>query len=500
VFLFYFSDYFWYKLKATMKQFAFVCFLMFTCLSFSQPANDNCNTATPINNISSCIPVSGTLNGATASPVANTCVGNANDDVWFSFTATSSQTDLKLSNFSSSGLDVAFSVYSGSCASLGTPILCSDPNTASATGLTPGHTYYVRVWSVSAAPQTSTFNICGTAMTTKCGTPATPNNQDYCYAPAILTAGGGNFSSVTSGQYTNDSPGNLSSIFCGSIENNSWYTFVQGSGTSATFNFTVSGCTDGVQAQVYDVTTDANGCCTNFTSMSNCWNPDNADPGTVTANGLITGHTYYLMVDGQAGAVCNFTVTNWSATGILAVQLVDFYGVSMPGENILRWKTKSETESDYFEVQRSFDGKIFVPLGKVEAAGTSNDPHDYTYVDDAIRVGEVYYRLKQVDNDGYAQFSDPVLLKRSAQGNGIISVYPNPAEDLLHVEFNQETSNQGEILVELISIEGKVIETRSIQNGGFHQLTFELGELEKGMYFIRCTNDRLNSQKSFVKR
>lgn len=471
-----------------------------TQLLLAQPANDDCSGASPINNIASCLPVSGTVNGATASGVPNTCVGNANDDVWFSFTATSSQTDITLSNFSNSGTDMAFSVFAGTCGSLGSPILCSDPNAGSATGLIPGQTYYVRVWSVSAAAQTNNFDICGEAMTTICGTPATPDNQDYCYAPALLTAGAGNFSSETSGQYTDDSPANLTSIFCGSIENNSWYAFVQGSGTAATFDFTVSGCTDGVQAEVYDVTTDANGCCTNFTSMSNCWNPNSATSGTVTAEGLITGHTYYLMVDGQDGDICDFTVANWSATGILAVQLSSFSGIAMPQKNIVQWTTQSEIENDYFEVQRSFDGKHFVPLGKVKGAGTSNNEHSYSYIDDEIRVGECYYRLKQVEFDGTTQFSDNILLERTAQGNGIIAVYPNPAANKLIVELQYEIANEATLVV-ITNLQGKTIQTKEIQQKGYHQLYFDVSALENGMYFVRWLNKNgMSSQKTFIKR
>src|ERR1043165_8885261 len=83
-----------------------------------------------------CATASGTSSG--------TCAGNPDDDIWFSFTATAGSHLLTLNT--SSGFDAYMQLYSGTCGSL-TSLQCSDPNTFTASGLTIGQTYYVRVYS-----------------------------------------------------------------------------------------------------------------------------------------------------------------------------------------------------------------------------------------------------------------------------------------------------------------------------------------------------------------
>ncbi|WNM18541.1 choice-of-anchor L domain-containing protein [Flavobacterium capsici] len=125
--------------------------------------NDECFNAinVPVNPDTNCgQTVSGTVIGATASSQGNTCGGTDDDDVWFSFVATSSSHSIDLTNVAGSTTDLFHVLYSGSCSAL-TQIYCSDPNSSIANNLVPGQTYYIRVYTWTAtANQTSTFNVC----------------------------------------------------------------------------------------------------------------------------------------------------------------------------------------------------------------------------------------------------------------------------------------------------------------------------------------------------
>ncbi len=147
------------------------------------PANDNCSGAVSltVNDDFDCAVVtSGTTVGALQSMAATPCYGNPDDDVWFSFEATSVAHRIVLSNIvavEGSGTDMYMQVLSGTCGDL-TSVQCSDPQTMNVTGLTIGNTYFVRVYSYSLTAR-HTFDICiGTP-------PSPPANDDFANATPV---------------------------------------------------------------------------------------------------------------------------------------------------------------------------------------------------------------------------------------------------------------------------------------------------------------------------
>src|SRR5690606_11537085 len=112
------------------------------------PANDDCANAISltVNPDLNCGSVTaGHTAGATQSMAATPCFGTPDDDVWYSFVATSTSHAILLSNVTNS-TDMYFQVLSGACGSL-TSVVCSDPNSTTLTGLTVGNTYYIRVYT-----------------------------------------------------------------------------------------------------------------------------------------------------------------------------------------------------------------------------------------------------------------------------------------------------------------------------------------------------------------
>ena len=111
--------------------------------------------------------------------------------------------------------------------------------------------------------------------------------------------------------------GALTTAFCGSIENNSFIKFVAGA-TTATFNVWVynSQNNDGIQMFFW-----SGGCNGTNIKTYGCINPlaPSPDPTVATATGLTVGQTYYLMFDGFAGDVCDYTVSP-----LTGVSFVDF--------------------------------------------------------------------------------------------------------------------------------------------------------------------------------
>lgn len=242
----------------------------------SAPSNDDCAGATTLVSNPTCSNTSGTVLGATASAPANGCFGSDDDDVWYSFVAAAATHNISISNVAGSVTDLYHSVYSGSCASPGTEIVCSDPNASTLTGLTIGNTYYIRVYTYTATGgQTTTFDIC---VTHCAGAPA----NDNCSGAIALTMN-------TYGSCASTSAGNVScatasgtamgSCF-GNPDDDIWYSFVA---TTGMHTLTLTSSFDAYM-QVYS------GSCGSLTSIL-C-----SDPNTLSASGFVVGQTYYVRV------------------------------------------------------------------------------------------------------------------------------------------------------------------------------------------------------------
>jgi hypothetical protein len=136
-----------------------------------------------------------------------------------------------------------------------------------------------------------------------------PASDLFGAAPLICDLNG--YCGTTSADFGDDYPGNLfgnvggtcPTLFGGTLQNNSWLRF-QASAADVNFNVNVTGCVDGIQIAIFAF----NG--STFTRMSPCAISDGGTVGSfsLTGAGLTPGEIYYIMVDGNAGDVCNYTL------------------------------------------------------------------------------------------------------------------------------------------------------------------------------------------------
>jgi gliding motility-associated-like protein len=153
--------------------------------------NDNCDGAifAPVNSNAYCnLTIGGTISGATASniPLAP-CVGTADDDSWYQFIATNTYLNISLQSITGTTTNLNHAVYSGDCNNL-TLLYCSDPNSSTANGLVIGQTYYIRIYSNEATPQTVDFTLCISTPST-CETSSTVCNTNYANTTGVTSLG-----------------------------------------------------------------------------------------------------------------------------------------------------------------------------------------------------------------------------------------------------------------------------------------------------------------------
>ncbi|MCE7044631.1 T9SS type A sorting domain-containing protein [Dyadobacter sp. CY312] len=166
-----------------------------------------------------------------------------------------------------------------------------------------------------------------------------------------------------------------------------------------------------------------------------------ANPALLTIVLTGTGYTSvsfnYAYVDAanvDDPSPATYTVS-W--TGALPVTLINFEVTKSESQVRISWATSSETNSSYFDVERSTDARTWNVIGKVSAKENKDALTEYNFTDATPAQTTNYYRLKMVDQDQSFAYSKI----RSVSFEGVnLRMYPNPATSELHidnVDFNQ---------------------------------------------------------------
>jgi hypothetical protein len=121
------------------------------------------------------------------------------------------------------------------------------------------------------------------------------------------------------------------------------------------------------------------------------------------------------------------------------------------------------------------------------AAGTTNTPQNYEVTDASFPGGTIYYRLRQVDQDGTIELYGPISATCEAAGYSL-SVYPNPATNSFTVQVYAESTVSGGQLG-VYDFTGKAILQQSVElKNGVHTFHFNDAGLARGTYLIRLAD------------
>ena len=186
-----------------------------------------------------------------------------------------------------------------------------------------------------------------------------------------------------------------------------------------------------------------------------------------------------------------FTTTGFSGffvktTGApLPIELLSFTGKNTEGGNLLTWETASEKNNVGFEIERSATGKTYEKIGFIAGNGTTSTQNTYTFLDKNVLSLFNYYRLKQIDVDGTATYSNIINLE-SKKGNKTIKIYPNPSNKVLNIELPDLSLNPDAEGTEGLVIFNKLGQLMYQQKNKTQQtLRIDVQDWATGIYFIK---------------
>jgi parallel beta-helix repeat protein len=174
----------------------------------------------------------------------------------------------------------------------------------------------------------------------------------------------------------------------------------------------------------------------------------------------------------------------------LSVELLYFNANEYDKEVQLSWSTSTETNNDYFIIERSLDGKSFEEVTREKGAGNSTHKNDYFSIDFSPYKGISYYRLKQVDYDGKYTYSHI----QSVDMEGLLSIYPNPSKDKFYIFGLSKTGN---VKINVININGVELYNVNYFNNGIS--TIDLTSKPEGIYFVKIIDGQNEWLEKIVK-
>ena len=219
-----------------------------------------------------------------------------------------------------------------------------------------------------------------------------------------------------------------------------------------------------------------------------------ANDGNQSTTGSVTAGT--VTASASPALWSEFTLASTTVENTLPVELIDFKALyNKPDNGVdLLWTTASETNSDYFQVERSINGTDWYKVVTVKASGFSTTVLNYTSFDPSPNKGINYYRLKEVDFNG-AEYYSQIEAVEVEQTNLSVKAQPNPFSNRLLLSFYSERAQPVNLIIR--NIFGQIMLNVNLDSkAGNNEFNIETSLVSSGTYIAEVrSEDKLVSEK-----
>lgn len=212
---------------------------------------------------------------------------------------------------------------------------------------------------------------------------------------------------------------------------------------------------------------------------------------TMSNNGDVSGH--HGSVD-----FWDYWVVKLQDNNVLPVTLLSFTAQLQKDNTLLQWETGTESNTDYFNVQRSSDGVHFSTITKIAAAGNSSSKKSYTYTDaGAVELSgnKLYYRLQEVDKDNKSNYSEVRVIDFS-KAHSLFSISPNPSKDFINITSAYDVTDAQ---VRITDMSGKALFAAKQNFSAGQQLKVSLSQFPSGILIVTIVGWDNHEQFKLVK-
>lgn len=217
-------------------------------------------------------------------------------------------------------------------------------------------------------------------------------------------------------------------------------------------------------------------------------------------NAGIGGFVYQVCLENVGTFTSDVAISTVSTTFTSTLNGFTIAGQAMPlewksfdikkesGGIVLDFTTVSESNCDYFDIERSKDGLAFYKIGTLKSLNRAEENH-YKFVDRDVVSGMHYYRIKQVDFDGKYSYSHVEIIRVDDKND--VRIAPTITDNTLEIQTNSLDYD-----IEIIDAGGQV-------NSAFFGLkgdeTLDVSSLASGIYILSYKTSEIRKLTKFVK-
>ncbi|HSB92647.1 MAG TPA: T9SS type A sorting domain-containing protein, partial [Flavitalea sp.] len=175
---------------------------------------------------------------------------------------------------------------------------------------------------------------------------------------------------------------------------------------------------------------------------------------------------------------------------VLGAANLNFNGANEATAIKLNWDTEAEVNTNFYQLEKSSDGKNFKVLTNVTA---TNKP-GYDYLDPNPLIGKNYYRLQQIATGGEATLSKSIVVNYHKAMKLVIN--PNPVVNSMVFTMDRVINGNAQVTVQTVS--GITIINQQVPvSGGYAQLA--VNHLKPGAYIVTVTSTEGSITKTIIK-
>jgi len=211
--------------------------------------------------------------------------------------------------------------------------------------------------------------------------------------------------------------------------------------------------------------------------------------GNILSASYTPQNTYFALANKTGG------------TNPLPITLLNFSGECFgESERIIKWTTATETNNNYFSLEKSYDGITYTTIATIPGSGNRNSPKNYFYTDvSSLHQQPVYYRLKQTDYDGNSNTFEPIAIECTNDiSDNSFSLYPNPSDGSFTLLFSSGIHE--DLQLKITDLLGQELFVSPVYaNDNTERIEINLkNKLSAGTYLISVFNNTTNFNQKLI--